>query len=310
MGAFLDNLRKGKIAIKNYSGAAALEGDIIFNGDLHKWEHFANSLLIKALVRISARVDVSAELQQLYDEENFIQTNADNAVFGFTDSQPNNFRMANLRAGDFNLFILSKTMEEILKNLNDPRLAVFFRPADNTGDYGGLLNGPDASQTSITVADFSLTGKIFREEPGSLQANFITAWETAFLLAEAAERGLISADAKTLYESGVEMAFDYWNTTLPADYLTSGSAAYGQNGETKIEQIITQKWVANIINGYEGWVDFRRTGFPKLKPVAASLNNGLIPVRMPYPADEEALNQENFNAAGNDINQRVWWDVD
>ncbi|MEZ4932146.1 MAG: SusD/RagB family nutrient-binding outer membrane lipoprotein [Saprospiraceae bacterium] len=56
-----------------------------------------------------------------------------------------------------------------------------------------------------------------------------------------------------------------------------GSAAYGQNGETKIEQIITQKWVANIINGYEGWVDFRRTGFPKLKPVAASLNNGLIP---------------------------------
>lgn len=306
----LDNLKKGKAAIQNYTGVTALEGDIIFNGDLQKWEQFANSLLVKALVRISARVDVSAELQQLYDEGNFIQTNADNAVFGFTDSQPNNFRMANLRAGDFNLFILSKTMEEILKNFNDPRLAVFFRPADNTGDFGGLLNGPDASQTSITVTDFSLTGKIFREEPGNLKANFITAWETAFLLAEAAERGLISVDAKTLYESGVEMAFDYWNTTLPADYLTTGPAAYGQSGENKIEQIITQKWIANIINGYEGWIDFRRTGFPQLKPVAASLNNGLIPVRMPYPADEEALNQEHFNAAGNDINQRVWWDVD
>ncbi len=309
-GGILDNLRKGLAAMENYQGAAPLEGDILFGGDLSKWTRFANSLLIKGLVRISSRVAVGAELQELYDASNFIQTNADNAVFGFTDSQPNNFRMANLRSGDFNLFILSETMAEILQNLNDPRLGIFFRPAANTGDFAGLLNGPDASQTSISVADFSLTGTIFREEPGNLQANFITAWETAFLLAEAAERNLITTDPQALYESAVGMAFDYWNTPLPDNYLSSGPAAYGLNGQHKIEQIITQKWIANIINGYEGWIDFRRTGFPQLKNIAASLNNNLIPVRMPYPADEEALNQENFNAVGNDINQRVWWDVD
>lgn len=304
----LENLKNGKAAIEAYQGAAVLEGDIFYGGDLEKWIKLANSLQIKALVRISDKVGVSPELQDIYNEGNFMKTNADNAVFQFTDSQPNNFRMANLRSGDFNLFVLSETMAEILTDLNDPRMDVFFRPAANTNAFEGLLNGPDASQTSISVADYSLTGTIFRETPGGLQANFMTAWETAFLLAEAGDQGLIFANSKTLYESGVEMAFEYWDVEMPANYLTDGPAAYGLNGQEKLEQIATQKWIANIINGYEGWIDFRRTGFPKFKTIAASLNNDLIPVRMPYPADEEALNNANFSAVGNDINQPVWWD--
>lgn len=101
---------------------------------------------------------------------------------------------------------------------------------------------------------------------------------------------------------------------MPPNYLTAGKASYGENGANKIEQIITQKWIANIINGYEGWIEYRRTGFPKLKTIAASLNNNLIPVRMPYPTDEDALNNENFTKAtagnSNDFNTRVWWDLE
>jgi hypothetical protein len=42
------------------------------------------------------------------------------------------------------------------------------------------------------------------------------------------------------------------------------------------------------------------------------LNNDLIPVRMPYPAEEEALNSENYSVAAsetnnNSINVPVWW---
>ena len=311
----LDNLNTAIEKLESYSGASTLEGDILFGGDLNAWIRFANSLRIKYLMRIADRVDNSSTLQAIYDADNYIGDNTQNAVFNFSASQPNNFRMANLRAGDFNLFILSETMQEILTNLQDPRLELFFRPtANDPGSYQGFLNGPDASQTSISVADYSLSGRIFREEPGGLQANFMTAWETHFLLAEAAERGLLTADAQSLYEEGVQMAFDYWNTSLPTDYLTTGSAAYGQNAQDKMEQIITQKWIANIINGYEGWTEYRRTGFPTLKTVAASLNNDLIPVRMPYPTDEDALNNENFVAAtegnGNSVNVSVWWDTE
>ena len=96
------------------------------------------------------------------------------------------------------------------------------------------------------------------------------------------------------------------------DYL-SATAAYGAEGKDKIEQIITQKWIANMINGYEGWTEWRRTGFPDLKPISASLNNDLIPVRMPYPTEEAALNAQNYNQAAsatndNSINFPVWWD--
>lgn len=312
----LDNLDKGIAALESYQGSFALEGDILFDGDLSNWIRFARSLKIKYLIRISNKMDVAAQLQQIYDTGDYLATNNQNATFDFTDGQPNSFRMQQLRDGDFNLFILSETMEEVLTELNDPRISVLFRPIGNDPtetQYKGLLNGPDASSTSISVADFSLTGTIFRDHTGDLDANFMTAWETHFLLAEAAEKGLITASAQQHYEMAVQMAFNYWQTPIPATYLTN-DAAYGADGVDKIEQIITQKWIANIINGYEGWIEYRRTGFPALKTIAASLNNSQIPVRMPYPTDEAALNQTNYNNAtnanGNSVNVSVWWDAE
>ena len=48
-------------------------------------------------------------------------------------------------------------------------------------------------------------------------------------------------------------------------------------------------------------------------PPAPLLNNNLIPTRMPYPSEEEALNNANYtqasnNTDGNSINVPVWWD--
>lgn len=310
----LDNLDKGIAAIQNYEGNISLKGDILFDGDLEGWIRFANSLQIKYLMRISDKVDVASRLQSIFDSGEFISDNLQNAVFDFTDGEPNNFRLARLRIGDFNNFVLSETMEEILVDMDDPRITTLFRPFGNStaNEFNGLLNGVDASSTTVVLADFSLAGTIFRENTGRLDANFLTAWETHFLLAEAAERGLISANAQQLYDTGVAQAFEYWQVTMPADYLTT-DAAFGTGGTNPIEQIITQKWIANIINGYEGWIEYRRTGFPQLKTLSASLNNDLIPVRMPYPAEEEALNSVNYSEAaartdGNSINIPVWWD--
>lgn len=309
----LDNLRKGIDAIETYTGVQGLEGDILFNGDLNGWVRFANSLRVKYLIRISDRMDVSPELQTVFDEGNYIILNQENATFDFSNTQPNTFRMAILRAGDFNLFIMSETILEIMNDLRDPRMDVLFRPtASDPGVYSGFLNGPDASNTAISVADFSLTGTIFRENTGNLDANYMTSWETQFLLAEAAQRGIINANARSLYENGVTQAFNYWGTQIPEGYLSDGNAAFASNEQDPIEQILTQKWIANSINGYENWIEYRRTGFPKLKNVAASLNDNLIPNRMPYPGDEAAFNAANYQEAirvnGNSINANVWWD--
>lgn len=311
-GGILDNLEKGIAAIENYNGSIALEGDILFAGDLQGWVRFANSLRIKHLLRISSKMDVSSQLQAILVEGNFIDENSENAIFDFTEGEPNNFRLARLRIGDFNNFVLSETMEDILTDLNDTRISKLFRPFGNSdsNEFNGLLNGIDATQNAAILADYSLAGTIFRESTGVLDANFMTSMETHFLLAEAAQKGLIPVDAQALYDIGVTQAFDYWQVELPVNYLT-GEGAYS-NGDA-LENIITQKWISNIINGYEGWVEYRRTGFPQLKTISASLNDNLIPVRMPYPAEEEALNSANYSTAaantdGNSINVTVWWD--
>ncbi|AEH00477.1 SusD/RagB family nutrient-binding outer membrane lipoprotein [Lacinutrix sp. 5H-3-7-4] len=310
----LQNLDNGIAAIQNYSQNIPLEGDILFNGDLNAWVKFANALKIKALLRISDKIDVATEMQTIVSEGNYITTNAENAVFNFTNSDPNSFRLAQLRIGDFNNFVLSETMENILLDYSDSRISTFFRPFANSNseEFNGLINGIDASSTSIALADYSLAGTAFREDTSVLDANFITAWEVQFALAEAAQKGLITANAEELYNNGVALAFEYWQTQMPIDYLT-GNAAFNAPGTTPLQQIITQKWIANLINGYEGWIEYRRTGFPELNPISASLNNNLIPVRMPYPAEEEALNAENYQAAAsatndNSINFPVWWD--
>ncbi|WP_103864781.1 SusD/RagB family nutrient-binding outer membrane lipoprotein [Aquimarina sp. I32.4] len=311
-GGILDNLEKGIEAIQNYSGNSTLEGDVLYNGNLDNWIKFANSLRIKALIRISGKEDISEQLQAIVSEGNYITTNAGNAVFEFTDSEPNNFRLARLRAGDFNNFVMSETIENILIELNDPRINVLFRPFGNAtaNEYNGLINGIDASQTTISLAEYSLAGTIFREHTGDLDANYMTAWETHFLLAEAAVKGFITEDAKTLYDTGITEAFEYWQTTLPENYLNT-TVAFDTN--KALEQISTQKWIANMINGYEGWIEYRRTGFPRLKPVSASLNNGAIPVRIPYPTEEATLNTANYNQAAQNTNNNsidfpVWWD--
>lgn len=307
----LDNLQKGLATIAQYRGAVRMQGDILYNGDLTKWQKLGRSLQVKYLMRMSAKENVSTRLQQVLASGALITETGDDAQYAFTASQPNNFRMSTARIGDFNLFIMSETMEEILRSYQDPRMMVYFRPtANNAQIYRGLRNGPDASQLSISVGNYSFSGRIFREEAGRLKANFLTSFEVNFLLAEAALKGFIPGNAKNYYDKAVQQAFAFWGTALPTTYLTEGPAAF--EASRGLQQIITQKWLGNIINGYEGWIEYRRTGFPVLKPVTASLNNQVIPVRMPYPTTEDALNNANFRVAAdrtqnNSINAKVWW---
>ena len=310
-GGILDNLRNAVAILQAYEGAIPLAGDILYDGNLDNWVRLANSLRLKALLRIADRVPVAVEIGELFAEGDLILTPEQEATFDFAAGPPNSFAFATARIGIFNVFLMSATADSIFTRLADPRVATLYRPAANTGAFTGIVNGIDAA-TAIVPDNYARPGTIWRERTGDLDFNYHTAWETHLLLAEAAYRGYLSADAREWYESGVRLAFAYWQTELPEDYLTDGPAAWMSSAG--LEQIITQKWIAGIGDAYEGWIEWRRTGFPKLRPVAASLNQGLYPVRFPYPADEQALNLENYLQAaeatdGNSINVRVWWDV-
>jgi len=308
----LEILERSTRVMDDYRGAQPLNGDILFNGDLDGWIRFANSLRIKALMRISDRRDPSRDLLQIMAQNRNIENNAENATFPFTAGPPNNFPFATARIGIFNVFLMSETAQDIYADSGDPRVNIHFRPSAAAGTFTGIINGIDAS-SAITPDNFARPGTVFRENTGDHDFNFLTAWETDFLLAEAVLKGYLEGDARDYYERGVTKAFAYWRTEMPDDHLTLSSAAWDEDNAH--EQIIIQKWIASIGNAYEGWAEWRRTGFPALRPVQASLNEGLYPVRMPYPSDEQALNFENYQSAAaatddNSVNVPVWWDID
>jgi hypothetical protein len=144
------------------------------------------------------------------------------------------------------------------------------------------------------------------------KGNIMTYAELQFILAEAARKGLIGGSAQSYYEEGIRSGFTMFGTEIPADYLTSANVVYDNN--KALNQIGLQKWIAFYFNGVEAWIDWRRTGIPKITPGPANLNNNKVPVRYIYPLSEQSLNAENLNAAivvqgPDDLNTHVWWDV-
>ena len=223
-------------------------------------------------------------------------------------------------------------------------------PLNQIGKYIGIRQGiviPNKSNYEMySVINMDETVKSSLEYPLPI----MNVSEAYFLRAEGVLRGwnMGGGDAKSLYEAGILQAFkekdvtdmslynDYIanNTDLPADYVDPFNPANNivnanditvkwdetADNETKLQRIITQKWISIFPEGQEAWSEFRRTGYPKLFPVASNRSNGVIPdgefiKRLRFTEDERNTNlpavEEAIKLLGgpDDINTRVWWDV-
>lgn len=194
--------------------------------------------------------------------------------------------------------------------------------------------------------------------------------EVNFLRAEGALRGWnMGGTAQSFYEQGIRTAYledrnfpikeyvnyidDYLNVDAPKGIayvdpqgLTPDMPSVTKIGvkwnesdskETKLEKIITQKYIASFPYSYESWVDLRRTGYPKLFPILntehsdGTIKSGDPKVqtadnimrRIPWvpddPQTKEDINATGIPALSEDTNnkpatdtqmQRLWWDVD
>ena len=194
--------------------------------------------------------------------------------------------------------------------------------------------------------------------------------EVNFLRAEGALRGWnMGGTAQSFYEQGIRTAYledrnsprkeyvnyvdDYLNVVAPKGIayvdpqgLTPDMPSVTKIGvkwndsdskETKLEKIITQKYIASFPYSYESWVDLRRTGYPKLFPILnTEHSDGTIKPgdpkvqtadnimrRIPWvpgdPQTKEDINDTGIPALSEDTNnkpatdtqmQRLWWDVD
>ncbi|RCR69469.1 SusD/RagB family nutrient-binding outer membrane lipoprotein [Larkinella punicea] len=325
--------------LKDLADASALlapengvvNGDILFGGDVTKWKKMANSLRVRYLMRISNKRDIKADLQAIVSNPTatpVFTSNTDNAALRYLPTVPNQFPLYTARVGSFDEFRLSKTLGDRLTQLNDTRLAVFARPtvasvAAGKPAYVGVPNGLDdnsaltynggAQNVSRVGATYYIDGFGTPTEANLNIAKGIimTYAELQFILAEAAQKKLITGDAKSYYEKGITASFAYYGLEVPAGYLAQANVAF--NDAKALELIGTQKWIALFYSGLEGWFDWRRTGYPTITPGPSNLNGNKVPVRFPYPSSELNLNKASVEEAiarqgVNDINTAVWWD--
>jgi hypothetical protein len=273
--------------------------------------------------------------------------NEDNAALAYLGSAPNNNPINENRKTRDDHRVSENLINMLYADVDSPdwRVSLYANLAEGIGDYVGMPNGLTSADAGgfngNGLANTSKIGDFYTQAsaPGMLMSYP----ELQFLLAEAAHKGFIpggDAEAEAYYVEGITASYyqneeammdvlEIWRSTFlswgwdPADmtilefalddFLTWGGWVYQPN--KAMEQIATQKYVAMFDQGLQSWFEWRRTGYPVLTPAAAGANGGKIPVRVYYPSDEAARNPTNLKAAvdrlgADDMNTRVWWDVD
>jgi len=309
-------------------------------GDIALWRAFANSLRLRLAMRI---VNVNPTLAKTQGELAL----ASNAGFLQQDMFINTgfAHPLTVISGSWGDIRMGAEMESILTGFNDGRIESYFNTAENedlAGTYKGIRMGIEIEAKSTYGAHSSI-GPVADTET----MQWMSMAEVEFLQAEAALRAWTGAGtAMTHYENGITASFAQHgvadvatyladNTSTPIDFVdalnTANNIAYASEvkiaynaagtEEERLEQIITQKWIAMFPDGQEAWSEFRRTGYPRLFPVMVNNSGGDIDTDIQIRRINFVDSEKNTNGANVDIavgylkgadngGTRLWWDIE
>jgi hypothetical protein len=322
-------------------------GDVLYAGNVGRWKKFANSLLLRAGMRL-VKIDAAKAQStvQAAVAAGVITDNADNAYIrhdaNFT--QPIGGTLNGSEAANF---YLTKPFVDQLKSTNDPRLkSIAIRYVGATSGAGQTVAVGSTDPTKqIGMPVGYDNGSIVAKAQADGLASFydysqldrrrmvktfspvflVTAAQTNLLLAEARFRGWItSSTADQYFSDGIKAHMDQMavydaNSAVAGtdrdNYVTAHPLAAGN----ELEQINTQYWIASFLNGPEAFANFRRSGYPALtanpygQPNNPDVPNGTFIRRLTYPTSELSVNTTNVNEAiarqgADKLSTRVWWD--
>jgi len=348
----LDEIQTDFASNKTYTGFTKF--DPSYKGSIPAWMKLVNSMRLRLAMRLSKVNPALAKIQgekAMADPAGLINTNSEN----FLVSLNGNIMPVAQICWQWDDTRMGGPIESFLVGLKDNRISKYFTPVSDVSlaadhpayPYKGIRNGA----YNVAKADKVPYSKVSNDFNSAQTRRGFTASEVAFLKAEAALRGWAgSGSAETNYRNGVKLSFEDWGaggvdayladaTSKPIDYVDPKDArnsnkaastitvAWNEtdNLELKLEKIITQKYLNTFTNTLEAWVDFRRTGYPKIPPVAkndSSPDWGIIPVgefikRMPFTNAERTGNAAGVAdavskmgaGAKDDIATRLYFDT-
>ncbi|HEY6899352.1 MAG TPA: SusD/RagB family nutrient-binding outer membrane lipoprotein, partial [Puia sp.] len=254
------------------AGKATEANDALYKGNISQWKKLGNSLLVRIGMRYS-KAD-AAKAQQIVSAAyaaGTMQSNADNAMITFSATFPSptgNWFQGTERANVY----LAKPFVDSLQRTHDPRLGVIAVKYTNPGGSlsGGGVGTEDTVQANQLGMPLGYNEATISTAPG-FPGKATTGWkysqlnrrtvvkidepeflvtyaQTQLLLAEAAQRGWISAPVATLYNAGVRAHMDQMakydpSATIPTAAQDAYMAANPFNPGDALQQINTQYWI-------------------------------------------------------------------
>ena len=288
--------------------------DLLFEGDLDKWTAFGNTLKLRAYLRLSEvnATKAAAGIASLAGAT-FLTEDAQ-INYTSTGGNQNPLYAEMLGLGQTPNLVASETAVNQMKAMSDPRLTAFYAYAGSTTNINAIPQGsfsvPPSSAFPLSQPSPKVGGSPRNVASATAPVKFISAAESYFLQAEAAARGWLTGDARTLYEQGITASFASYDVA-PGTYIATAVAAFPATGlEAQLKAIITQKYFAmNGNQGFESWTEWRRTGYPDfyVQSAESTLQPGQYPARFLYPNTELTRNP-NFPGA-KVVTDKVWWDT-
>ena len=306
----LNLLTQADAILASGSGIIPPTSDLVYGGDTSKWRKLANSLKFKALMRISSKRNVNAQLQELVNGGQLMSSNSDSAQLKYLDAQPHaNPIYETIVYGVRGEYKVSSVLVDKLTELGDPRLDVY-AALNEDDEYVG--NDPGQENPGSYNA-FSSLGSFYTKP--TLEGVILSYAQLQFLLAEAANEGYISGGlsaALTYYKEGITANFQFNGIGAQAAvYIVKPEIAFSTKAEASVK-IGEQEWLALYGQGFEAWSEWRRTGYPALSPVIEAAETS-IPSRLYYNSQEVSLNRANYEAAsatiigGDKLTSPIWW---
>ncbi|MET4081019.1 hypothetical protein ABIB40_000964 [Pedobacter sp. UYP30] len=312
---------KGSALLNTANASSPGAQDIIFKGDISKWKAFANTLKLRAYLRLSKVNPAKAQagIAALYASNAVFLT--EDAAIKYTSVGGNENPLYNeiVGLGKTQNIVASATIVKAFKANNDPRLFKFYDLLKGADTIAYIPQGSYSKNSTKKVSPPSplVGGNANNIASATAPVKLISASESYFLQAEAVARGWApTGSLPTLFAQGITASFTAAGLTeaQAVTYTaTAGDAATALTAaatvENKVKVIITQKYYAMCgFQGFEAWSEWRRTGYPTffVTSVASTLAPGKMPLRLLYPNSEI---QSNSNFPGSIVvDVPVWWD--
>lgn len=328
------NVINGMIAANGGSLVQFKGSDQVYGGDFTKWVKFANSLKLRMAIRMRfVAPDYAKKVGEEAVAGGVITSNDDNCAITYN---PNGQWVVCVSWGDSRA---CADIESYMNGYADPRITKYFSPTTTEGDRAiiGCRAAANIGNKANAGALYS-AANVERDTRGV----WLTASEMTFCRAEGALAGWngMGGSVEELYNQGIRLSFEQWgakgvdnylddNTSTPADYKDAeggyGSACGKMTNITikwdnsasdaqKLERLIVQKWIALFPDGQEGWCEIRRTGYPKVFPLAQSTAYSInVANRIPFDYMEPTNNPVNYEKAvqllggADDYATKMWW---